>query len=529
MCEMTKKNDLWGNAVQYFNARNLAGAMAACDDILLDEPDDGLAHWLLANIAIESGSPRAAAKHALSAYHGSLHLHLQDRLKISWALIVAGETRAAYNMLVDIDVDGSQSHALLFEAAQQLSMIEFPVEALRVLESISCGHMFLPPEICMLKGHLLSTLGNKELAEELLEDAIAFGAKTPRPHLLLSRLNLARGRARRIDRLSRLSSSVQGNPEWIAMVHYALFNELDAEQDHDLAWKALSTGASALHASLHYDAKQEAEIFDNLVNQFKSEVHATAYNERPVEDLITPIFIVGLPRTGTTLVEQILANHPDVCAGGELLSFAQQTQWVSDRVWDGSYDLQASLKAGSLDADLLGQRYLLHCEWRCSGQRFFTDKTPRNFAALGHILKALPHARIIHIYRDPIDACFSNFKMLFGPNIYPYSYDLDELSAHFQNYSTLMKSWNRIFPGRILNVSYEELVREGSPVSDKMLEFCKLSVRQDVLDIAHSRRAIMTESRSQLRSGIQMKYIGAWRAYEKYLGPLVTNLKAIDQ
>lgn len=519
--------DLWDKAVQLFNVRELAAASAACDEILRIDADNGLAHWLLANVAIESGSPRAASAHALLAAGVADRLHVQDKLRISWSLIVTGELEAAHALLTDIDPDDELLRPWFFEAAHQLSMIEFPVQAKRLLDKISRGQVFVPPEICMLKGHLLSTLGNKDEAEELLEDAIAFGAASPRPHLLLSRLNLDRGRASRIDRLRKLAATQRSSPEWVAMIHYSLFNELDGDGNFNEAWGALTYGARALRASLNYDPALEAEIFENLARSADGmSARSFSSDEKSVEATPTPIFIVGLPRTGTTLVEQIIGNHPDVYSGGELLVLAQQIQWVSDRIWEGAYDLQASLDAGSLDMGLLGDRYIRGSAWRAHGARFYTDKNPRNFTSIGHIVNALPNSRIVHIRRNPVDACFSNFKMLFGPNIYPYSYDLGELVSHHRNYTKLMDSWGRIYADKIFTLDYEELVRNGADVVERLLEFCGLSPNAQVLDITSNRRAIMTESRSQLRAGIQDKYIGEWRNYERQLAPLVEMLNA---
>lgn len=519
-------SEFWYESVRRYNSGNLSGAAEICTKILQDSPDDSLAHWLMSCISIDSGHPRAAASHALQAATEAVKLPVPDRLKISWSLIVTGETQKAFELLSTMTPEADQHVATLFEVAHQLSMIEFPVHAMRLLDRAVSNRMFVPPEICMLKGHLHSTLGMKTEAEQLLEDAIAFGAPTPRPHLLLSRLNIARGRPERIDRLRKLVRSVNGPPEWIAMFHYSLFNELDGESDHDEAWKALVDGARTVRNSIRYDPVQESEIFTNLARAFETGAPGFSRSADSAEsDMPVPIFIVGLPRTGTTLVEQILGNHPDVCAGGELPTLAQQIQWVSDRVWDGPFDIRASIESGSLDSGELGQRYLRGSEWRMHGSRYFTDKNPRNFASIGNIVRALPQAKIVHVHRDPIDACFSNFKMLFGPGAYPYSYDLSDLAFHHRNYSALMKSWNRLYPDRILNVSYEELVRERGPVSARMLEFCGLSPRSDVLDFSDSSRAIMTESRSQLRSGIQDRYIGAWRKYERYLEPLVSKLQ----
>jgi hypothetical protein len=234
----------------------------------------------------------------------------------------------------------------------------------------------------------------------------------------------------------------------------------------------------------------------------------------------TPIFIVGMPRTGTTLLERILGNHPEVSTCGELTALVQQHHWVADRVWAGMFDERAAMEQPRLDTDLLGRRYLDAVSWRTEGRRFFSDKTPGNLMAIALILKAMPHARIIHLRRDPIDACFSNLKVLFAPDVYPYSYDFHGLASHHRNYTRLMNHWHGLFPGRILDVGYEDLVRNSEQQATRILEYCGLEERDGITELTANNASVSTESRSQVREPIHQRNVGGWRRYASHLAPL---------
>jgi len=509
----------WLEAIRNFNSHDLGGAAARCHEILAERPKDPMAHWLLASIAIESGKPRLSAHHGLEASQSAAGLGILDLLQITWTLIVTGEAKRAYELLQGIDPHDLANQPGLWGAARQLGMLEFPARALRFLDALR-GTAKRNPTVTTLRGHLLSVVGESQRAAESFQETVAVDPVSPLAHLMLSRLGLPTERSHRIDRLRRLLVSPPPHPEHVAMLQYALFNELDALGDIPAAWTALVAGAEARHRSQPYDAPAEAAVIDRLIETTENHAFARAPSAPSSDQSATPIFIVGLPRTGTTVLERILGNHPDVCTCGELTALAQQHQWTANRVWDGMFDLRAATEWQRLDAGVLGRRYLEATAWRTQGKLFFSDKTPANYMAIGLILEAMPNARVIHLYRDPMDACFSNYKMLFGPNVYKYSYSLAGLAEHHRNYTRLMAHWNRIFEGRILNLSYEDLVGNSAAHAARVLSYCGLSSRENIEDLTANRSAVSTESRSQVREGIHRRYVGSWRRYAHQLQPL---------
>jgi hypothetical protein len=265
-----------------------------------------------------------------------------------------------------------------------------------------------------------------------------------------------------LSRIERMRAALQEDGlsnEDITYLHFGLFKELDTLDDTDAAWDALVSGARARRSVTNHDASRETAAFDALIAATPA-----SYLEQ-VADVprdATPIFVVGMPRTGTTLLERILGNHPQIETCGELNDFRQQMQWANNRRTSLTLDVDVGPFVAGLDANVLGKRYLAKTKWLTRGKAFYSDKHPLNMLWCGPILKALPHAKIIHLRRNPMDSCFSNLKELFAPEYYPYSYALDELAAHYRNYNRLMQHWHAIAPGRILDVRYEDLVMHPS-------------------------------------------------------------------
>jgi len=238
-----------------------------------------------------------------------------------------------------------------------------------------------------------------------------------------------------------------------------------------------------------------------------------------------PIFIIGMPRTGTTLVERILTSHSDVSAVGELTDFPLlMTEMVQERHAIGSPeegDIDASLR---LDFHELGRRYVDCARQLAGGAQYFVDKLPYNFLYCGYILAALPRAKIIHLRRDPLDTCYAVYKTLFF-NAYSYSYDLQELADYYVGYRTHMDHWHRALPGRILDVSYEEFVRDPESQARRVLDWCGLSWQASVLEFHAQQRPSMTASAMQVRRPIYTHSIGAWRRSETSLAQVRERLE----
>lgn len=360
--------------------------------------------------------------------------------------------------------------------------------------------------------------GDEAEAERAWEAALQRNPMMPPVHRLLAKLRRQTPARNHIDRLrATVARMPQGHPEapWL---HYALFKELDDMDDIEGAWQALVQGMEARRRQVAYDAVAEARLFDRLQARSVPATGVAVSTTAP-----TPIFIVGMPRSGTTLLEQILARHPHVQDAGELRDMLCQLRWVCDRVGGPHLDEALCVAAEQADMGLLGRRYLEKTAWRANGRAFFTDKMPANFLLVDHIARALPQARILHMVRDPMEVCFSNLKELFV-DAYPHTYDQREMAAHFIRYRGLMRHWHSRHPGRILDISYEDLVRAPEAAARRVLDFCGLAWDPDVLAMGPRTSSVATASAAQVREPIHARYVGQWRRYAHHLQPMQTAL-----
>jgi hypothetical protein len=239
----------------------------------------------------------------------------------------------------------------------------------------------------------------------------------------------------------------------------------------------------------------------------------------------TPVFIVGMPRSGTTLLDRILSSHSRVTSAGEIIDFWRQLHWVADVVPAKGESLLQIVQRDDIDFRQVGQRYLRQTQWMAQGRAFYIDKLPGNIQMVAFIRRALPHAPILHMVRDPMDTCFSNYKAMFG-NISAYSYDLDALAHYYGQYARLVRHWHAALPGAMLDVSYADLVRDPETGIRRVLAHCGLEVEEACLRPERNAAAVATRSSPQVRESIHTRGLGQWLHYERQLEPLRKALAA---
>ena len=238
-----------------------------------------------------------------------------------------------------------------------------------------------------------------------------------------------------------------------------------------------------------------------------------------------PIFIVGLPRAGSTLIEQILASHSQVEGTAELAEIPQTVQRLAGReIKDAPPRYPAALRElRPADLCALGEKYIADTRVYRSGAPFFIDKMPNNFRHLGLIHLILPNAKIIDARREPMACCFSNYKQLFASG-QEFTYDLDDIARYYRIYVELMNHWDAVMPGRILRVQHEDLVDDLAGRVRRILEFCGLEFEPTCLEFHRKARSIRTASSEQVRRPINRDGVDQWRHFAPWLGALVTSL-----
>ena len=237
-----------------------------------------------------------------------------------------------------------------------------------------------------------------------------------------------------------------------------------------------------------------------------------------------PVLVIGMPRSGTTLIEQILASHPAVHGAGELSEFDQLAKQMCDargetfRLPEGA----RGLKPGDLLK--LGESYVARLQRLATGAERVTDKMPANFLYAGLIHLALPRARIIHVLREPRDTCLSCYSKLFTEE-QNFTYDLAELGRYYRKYAELMAHWRDVLPeGRMLEIRYEDVIADLEGSARQLIEHCGLDWDPRCIAFHKSQRPVRTASAAQVRRPIYRTSLGRWRAYEPHLAPLLAEL-----
>lgn len=303
----------------------------------------------------------------------------------------------------------------------------------------------------------------------------------------------------------------------IHCLYYALAKEQEDLGNFTASFAALSRASALKRGQMQYDVNTDLAILKAI-----GESYGPAMFDGHIQgcDSPDPIFILGMPRTGTTLVERILASHSDVCAAGELNNFALELMnLVKNSGLKPRSRIELIELTQQLDFQKLGQNYLSSVKSLGLSKPYFIDKLPFNYLYTGLIHLALPRAKIINLQRNPMDTCYAVFKQLFK-DAYPFSYDLLELGRYYVAYTQLMTHWNVVLPGVIHTVKYEQLVADTESETRRLLDYCGLSWQDQCLQFHTNESASKTASATQVRQPVYRSSIGKWRAYEQQLQPL---------
>jgi tetratricopeptide (TPR) repeat protein len=431
-----------------------------------------------------------------------------------------GEIEVGLRVAAASVVEASREPEVLLDVAQSLLDQSFPERALPLLEA-AAGLGVRSARLFYLLGLGRMFAGDLVAAAASFEQCLRLEPDDASAHYMLAgvaRQTPQSNHVRRLrDALARTDTANRGAP----LIQYALFKELDDLGDTEAAWSTLSAGMSARRMQVAYDSRSDAELFKLLQTVERGANDATELDVGPC-----PIFIVGMPRSGTTLLERILGGHSEVADAGELRDFTFQARCLTGCPGPLDTDSEIARALGKwTDWAGLGRRYLSHTQWRARGRRFYTDKMPVNFLNLGWIAKALPRAKFLHMVRDPMDVCFSNLKQLFAPGN-AHSFDLLEMADHYLRYRVLMAHWHRAFADRVLDVDYRALVIEPEASARRVLDFCGLAWEPSVLAIETRRGAVATASMAQVREAIHPRFLGQWERYAAPLEPMRARLAA---
>lgn len=506
----------WERARGYLQQRQLPAARAQLESLRNLAPGDMRTRLLAARIAWHDGHPGDAAALARDAAQGAAD-RLELLVELVDTLLLVGETATAHRLLENpawqrIDSADNLSRYADFrsrfgEHAQSLSAFD---QLVARQPDIGAWHRY--------RGQQLEFLGRLDEAAVEYQACLSLAPGDGRAAYSLSRL---RAQDRGADLPGLIQAGLRHVPHGSrahADFEFARYHVLEDSGQTDAAWQALATANAVMHAHAAADAALEQQGMRHFCEQ------ATVHPPRigaPQPTGPRPIFIVGLPRSGTTVLERMLANHSQVASAGELSDFSRQLL----RVGNTGADYGAAFFANQLALDFgeVGRGYLAQTRWRAGDKPYFTDKKPSNCMIAGLIHAALPEARILHLVRDPMDVCFGIWRARFGVS-YAWSYDFGTLATHYGQYRHLMQLWRNAYPGAIMDVDYAELVQDPAATLRRVFDFCGLEWETGCEDLERNTTAVSTLSAAQVREPVHTRALGRWRRYAKQLEPLRRSL-----
>lgn len=373
----------------------------------------------------------------------------------------------------------------------------------------------------------LRFLGKLDAAAASLNRTLELNPDDAEAHYLRSGLVTQSAERNHVDELSAAIERSQDDPDRVRL-GFALAKEYEDLGEFRKSFAALLQAATTRRKGMQYRPERELETMQNIRDTFDADRLGRGGGHISA----APIFVIGMPRTGTTLVDRILSSHSVVTSAGELQAFSIELQKQCQQTFDTPPQSPADLvrMSAQIDFEALGEAYINSTRGVAGEGAHFVDKLPFNFLYAGLIHLALPKAKIVLLRRDPMDTCYAIYKTLFEA-AYPFSYDLEELANYFVAYDRLVEHWLECLPERIHVVQYEELVSDPRPVIENLLEYCGLSFEDACVRFYENREASTTASASQVRSEMHTRSVGNWKNYEQQLQPvrdILINAGVID-
>jgi tetratricopeptide (TPR) repeat protein len=490
--------------------------------ILKRDPNHVEAARLLAKIAADKNRYRDAEiflRHAVkfAPDYARLWVDLTNVLRESDR---SDEALKCAATVLELAPDTAESHMLYAGVLGTLGRHDDAIASYEKTLEISPNK---PGALCSMAHHL-KTVGSQEEAIANYRNCIAIKPDHAEAYWSLANLKTFQFDAGEIETMHSLLEDEDLIDLSRVQIHNALGLDRESRSEYETAFSHYQQCNSLRRNSESYDPVETETRNDRLISFFDAEFlqqHAGAGNEDS-----SPIFVVGLPRSGSTLIEQILASHSMVDGTHEL---SDLTRVVQSLHRPGKKNVQFPDTLSELSADewrRIGGDYIESTEKYRAGAAYFIDKNPNNFIYVGLLRLALPNAKIINARRHPLDSCFGSYKQLFASG-QPFSYDLVELGEYYLQYVRVMEHWHQVAPGYVLDVQYEQVVTDLETEVRRLLDFCGLPFEEGCLRFHETDRAVKTASSEQVRRPIYTSSVNLWRNYEASLGDLIEVLQPL--
>ena len=514
---------LWQRGQQHEAEGALDAARDAYLEILAGSPRQIMVQVRLSELEQRAGHYRSARKYALDAADTIAMTRRWEGLSFVTAnLLVFDERELVGTLIRQSDWNNVTVLRQAPVLSQQLWLCGDEDAALGLLD-LTRARGGRDHRLSYSRAIALQHLGRIAEATEAFEDCIRLDPDFALAHWSLAYHAPSDPRGARVERIRAAKARNQDQFER-AMLHYALYKELDDADDRHAAWSELDQGAVIMRGMLG----SFMPAFDAVADVASSEDRQSVAVSPDVAEGHGPIFIVGMPRTGTTLLSRILAAHPSVADAGELNALEHAIAERLDRFVE--LPLQAEDTARLRSAGLAGvaDAYKRRTQGHySSGETRLIDKNPMNIFAAGVIARAMPNAKILCMVRGAMDTGYSNLRQLFQNGAFAYSYDQRQLAERYALFQSVMDYWQQRLPANFLTVTYESLVEDPVSTARKVMEFCGLDFDPVYVDITRNTSPSATASSTQIREPIHAQGVGEWRRYEEKLRPLQERLNEL--
>jgi len=453
----------------------------------------------------------------MSAVTTDLNAGLDPQLARQFLL--DGNVRDAIARLAALEQQAGNDHRLLQEIAELYVKCGQHERASRCFER-SVRLQPANPHYLYNLATSKTALGELEEAERLFTETIRLRPDDYGAWLNRSALRRQTAENNHVGELKFVKSCLAETDPGQIPVCFALARELEDLGHHDESFTFLQEGAVRRRQNLQYDVQDDADAMTLIAETFSGDVLQSRKGQTPAEQ---PIFILGLPRSGTTLVDRIVSSHSQVTSLGEhnMLAINLMLELGSSGQISKTELIR---KSTSVDHVAVRERYLSSVAGFGSTSARWVDKTPLNFLYIGLIHLAMPGARIIHLRRNPMDSCYAMYKTLFRAG-YPFSYSLQDVGRYFIAYRKLMDHWHNAIPGSFLDLDYENLVANQEHETRRILDYLELPWEDECLQFHRHAGPAATASAAQVRQPIYSSSVGLWRKYARQLAPFEGKLR----
>ena len=504
---------------------NLGEAEKIYREILSDDPNNVDALRLLALLASRTG----AVDQAINM--------LENCTKIAPDYALAWENLAKMYRQKD-DPDSLQKAAFCFGKATELrpnwaegwaglgtmqtrsSQHEEGIESYKKSIELKANQ----PRVHLSLGHVYKTTGNQEACISSYNEAISFDNNFGEAYWSLANLKTYKFSGEEISSMEKKIELTEVPEREKVHFLFSLGKAFEDMGNYDESFEYYKRGNDLNRGRTTYDPKAIEALSERLKQFFTEERFHE--NKDFGDNSNSPIFIVGLPRSGSTLIEQILASHSKIEGTMELPNIMNIARKLGNSTKDRTAYPEVIESLQGSDLTGLGKSFIDETQFLRTGKQYFIDKMPNNFSHIGLIKLILPNAKVIDARRNPMDTCFSCFKQLFARG-QAFTYDLSEIARYYVNYVNLMDHWDKVLPGYVFKVQHEDLINNQEGVTRDLIDFCEVDFESSTLEFYKTKRAVKTASSEQVRQPINTKGVNQWKNYEAHLKDLKFHLESI--